>query len=90
MDAMADKRGEVGARVLSFGRKRLTGMGLRLGRWMPGDAPMSPSFLQNPPLIQHPGAPLDRYPLQAHPALQDLAEEMLSAFAILNGTLAIF
>ena len=35
------KRGEVGARVLSFGGKRLTGMGLRLGRWMPGDAPMS-------------------------------------------------
>ena len=42
MDAMAGKRGEVGARVLWFGRKRLMGMGLRLGRWMPGDAPMSP------------------------------------------------
>lgn len=41
MDPTAGKIGEVGARVLSFGRKRLTGMGLRLGRWMPGDAPMS-------------------------------------------------
>ena len=30
---------EVGARVLSFGRKRLMGMGLRLGQGMPGDAP---------------------------------------------------
>ena len=33
---------EVGARVLSFGRKRLMGMGLRLGQGMPGDAPDGP------------------------------------------------
>ena len=32
---------EDGARVLSFSCKTLLVMGLRLGRWMPGDAPIS-------------------------------------------------